>query len=62
MCRKLWGAFLYYMQAVDMTVLMALSFIAVEQTKATEKNNGTMHPIIGSPVKPRGRKGLIPRI
>ncbi len=30
-----------------MTVLMALSLIAVKQTKAMEKNNGMMHPIIG---------------
>jgi hypothetical protein len=29
---------------VDMTVLMALSAIAVEQTQAMEKNNGTVHP------------------
>ncbi len=31
------GSILYYARAVDMTVLMALSSIAVEQTKATEK-------------------------
>ncbi len=31
------GSILYYACAVDMTVLMALSSIAVEQTKATEK-------------------------
>ncbi len=31
------GSILYYARAVDMTVLMALSAIAVEQTKATEK-------------------------
>ncbi len=31
------GSILYYVRAVDMTVLMALSAIAVEQTKATEK-------------------------
>jgi hypothetical protein len=34
------GSILYYARAVDMTVLMALSSIAVEQTRATEK---TMH-------------------
>jgi hypothetical protein len=45
-----------------MMVLIALSSIMVEQTKATEKNNGTMHPIIGLPVGPRGRKGPNPRI
>jgi hypothetical protein len=31
------GSILYYARAVDMTVLMALSMIAIEQTKATEK-------------------------
>jgi hypothetical protein len=31
------GSILYYTRAVDMMVLMALSSIAVEQTKATEK-------------------------
>ena len=31
------GSILYYARAVDMTVLMALSSIAVEQTTATEK-------------------------
>ncbi len=31
------GSILYYARAVDMTVLMALSSIAVEQTKATER-------------------------
>ncbi len=31
------GSILYYARAVDMTVLMGLSSIAVEQTKATEK-------------------------
>ena len=33
------GGILYYAQAVDMTVLMALSFIASEQAKATEKTH-----------------------
>jgi hypothetical protein len=60
--QKIVGSILYYAWAVDMTVLMALSSIVVEQTKATEKNNGTMHPIIGFPVGPHRRKGLIPRI
>jgi hypothetical protein len=60
--QKIVGSILYYARVVDMTVLMALSSIAVEQTKVTEKNNGTMHPIIGLPVGPRGRKGPIPRI
>jgi hypothetical protein len=35
--QKIVGSILYYAWAVDMTVLMALSSIAVEQTKATEK-------------------------
>jgi hypothetical protein len=35
--QKIVGSILYYARAVDMTVLMALSSIAVEQTKATEK-------------------------
>jgi hypothetical protein len=34
------GSILYYARAADMTVLMALSSIAVEQTKATEKTLG----------------------
>jgi hypothetical protein len=34
------GSILYYVRAVDMTVLMALSAIAVEQTKATTKTMG----------------------
>ncbi len=35
--QKIVGSILYYARAVDMTVLMALSSIAVKQTKATEK-------------------------
>ncbi len=34
------GSILYYARAVNMTVLMALSSIAMEQTKATEKTLG----------------------
>jgi hypothetical protein len=34
------GSILYYARAVDMTILMALSSIAVEQTKATDKTMG----------------------
>jgi hypothetical protein len=60
--QKIVGSILYYAQAVDMMVLIALSSITVKQMKATEKNNGTMHPIIGLPVGPRRRKGPIPRI
>ncbi len=43
------GSILYYAWAVHMTVLKALSSIAVEQMNATEKNNGKMHTIIGLP-------------
>jgi hypothetical protein len=39
--QKIVGSIFYYVQAVDMTVLMPLSSIAVEQTKATEQ---TMSP------------------
>jgi hypothetical protein len=35
--QKIVGSILYYAWAVDMTMLMALSSIAIEQTKATEK-------------------------
>ena len=35
--QQIMGSILYYARAVDMTVLMALSSIAVEQTKATEQ-------------------------
>jgi hypothetical protein len=35
--QKIVGSILYYTRVVDMTVLMALSCIAVEQTKAREK-------------------------
>ncbi len=38
--QKIVGSILYYVRAVDMTVLMALSAIAVEQTKATVKTMG----------------------
>jgi hypothetical protein len=37
--QKIVGSILYYERAVDMTILMALSSIVVEQTRATEKNN-----------------------
>ena len=33
------GSFLYYGRAVDMTILMALSEIASQQARPTEKNN-----------------------
>ncbi len=35
--QKLVGSILYYARAIDMTVLMALSTIAVEQTIATKR-------------------------
>ncbi len=35
--QKIVGSILYYARAVDLTVLMALSTIASEQTKGTEK-------------------------
>jgi hypothetical protein len=38
--QKIVGSILYYARAVDMTVLMALSAIAVEQTTATTKTMG----------------------
>jgi hypothetical protein len=38
--QKIVGSILYYARAVNMTVLMALSSIAVEQTKAMEKTMG----------------------
>jgi hypothetical protein len=38
--QKIVGSILYYARAVNMTVLMALSAIAVEQTKATTKMLG----------------------
>ncbi len=37
MSPKIVGSILYYTQVVNMTVLMALSTIAVEQTKAAER-------------------------
>jgi hypothetical protein len=38
--QKIVGSIFYYVRAVDMTVLMALSANAVEQTKATVKSMG----------------------
>jgi hypothetical protein len=40
------GSILYYARAVDMTVLMALSSIAVEQTTATEKTMKRCHQLL----------------
>jgi hypothetical protein len=58
--QKIVGSILFYARAVNMTVLMALSSIAVEQTKATGKNNGAMHPTIGLPFRTCRRKGPVP--
>jgi hypothetical protein len=41
---------------------MALSFIAVEQTKTTEKNNGTLHPTARLPCERFGGKSTISRV
>jgi hypothetical protein len=38
--QKIVGSILYYARVVDMTLLMALSVIAVEQTKAMTKTMG----------------------
>jgi hypothetical protein len=45
--QKIVGSILYYARAVDLTVLMALSTIASEQTKGTEKNIGKGVPTPG---------------
>jgi hypothetical protein len=45
-----------------MTVLMALSSIAVEQTKAKEKNYGMLHSTAGLPHKQFRGKGEISRV
>ncbi len=56
------GSILYYAQAINMTVLMALSTIAEEQTKATENNDAEMHTIIRLPLVQFGGKSEIPCI
>ncbi len=38
--QQIMGSILYYARAVDMTVVMAMSSIAMEQTKATKKTMG----------------------
>jgi hypothetical protein len=55
------GSILCYARAIDMTVLMALSSIAVEQTKATEKY-GTLHSTAGLPRKQFRGEGEISRV
>jgi hypothetical protein len=56
------GSILYYARTVDMTILMALSSIAVEQTKATEKNDGTLRPTARLPCKQFGGESKISRV
>jgi hypothetical protein len=43
--RKIVGSILYYTRVIDMTVLMALSTIAMLQAKPTKKYNGLLCPI-----------------
>jgi hypothetical protein len=44
--QKIVGSILYYARAVDMTVLMALSSIASEQTKGTERTLEKAYQVI----------------
>ena len=44
--QKIVGSILYYARAVDMTVLIGLSSIAVEQTIATTKTMGRCHQLL----------------
>ena len=44
--QKIVGSILYYARAVDMTVLMALSSIASEQTKGTERTLEKAYPVL----------------
>ena len=57
--QKIVGSILYYARAGDMTVLMALSSIAVEQTKATEKTMGRCIQLLDLPVRPSGRQSTL---
>ena len=41
------GSFQYYARAVDLTIQQALSSIAEEQSKPTEKNFGESEPFFG---------------
>ena len=45
--QKIVGSILYYTRAADMTVLMALSSIAMEQTKATERTVARCTQLLG---------------
>ena len=47
MVQQIIGGVLYYGRAVDLTVIPALSSIAIEQASATEKKREKMHTIIG---------------
>ena len=44
--QKIIGSILYYARAVDSTVLIGLSSIAAEQTKATEKTHSRCHQLL----------------
>ena len=44
--QKIVGSILYYARAVDSTVLIGLSSIAAEQTKATEKTHSRCHQLL----------------
>jgi hypothetical protein len=45
--QKIVGSILYYARAVDMTVLMALSTIASEQTKGTTRTLEKAYQVLG---------------
>jgi hypothetical protein len=44
--QKIVGSILYYARSVDSTVLIGLSSIAAEQTKATEKTHSRCHQLL----------------
>ena len=44
--QKIVGSILYYARAVDSTVLIGLSSITVEKTKATEKTHSRCHQLL----------------
>jgi hypothetical protein len=56
------GSGLYYSRAVDLTVLMPLSDIATEQTKATEKNASSHESTVGLFSHSPGRHHPISRL
>ncbi len=47
--QQILSSILYYTRAADMTILMALSSIAIKKMKVTEKNNEKMHTIAWLP-------------